>query len=516
MSSSFGASVLSTFDYGEDGTEFLSQLIESPDTPAHETRQLVDTSILANSDDFHYLIECARSIQQSRHLPYENLNGNDLLSFVWHILTSEPTVPDTEEKPWAETDRLILLAKELAKDPDIRGPSARQIASYVSPAKRARRQVKLVSQSTTSHYWSTETRTQNKTLNGRIALADSYPQQPSLPKGILQTAVANFRQDIQFRDQKVTRSSSTATTSQPQNIESVYRQCQSAIDSATALCPTAQISPFFPWKTRDKKSPSRPPAGVVSSVPFPPLSTSQFGLIQERLAHEPFWLLIAVTFLIKTSGQAAIPVFYKVRERFPSPTELRDPNNAEELFSMIRHLGLAANRLTFIQKYAEVFISNPPAPGKQYKVRNYERRDILPSAMSMESLDTDGDSECLNPGAADDEANAMAWEIGHMTQGKYTLDSWRIFCRDELLGRAHDWNGKGRQPEFQPEWMRVLPHDKELRAYLRWMWMREGWEWNPETGERQVLRPELEAAVNGGRVEYDNAGGLRILETARR
>ncbi|KIE03221.1 methyl-CpG-binding domain-containing protein 4, partial [Metarhizium majus ARSEF 297] len=347
MSSSFGASVLSTFDCGEDGTEFLSQLIESPDTPAHETRQLVDTSILANSDDFHYLIECARSIQQSRHLPYENLNGNDLLSFVWHILTSEPTVPDTEEKPWAETDRLILLAKELAKDPDIRGPSARQIASY-------------------------------------------------------------------------------------------------------------------------------------------------------------------------TSGQAAIPVFYKVKERFPSPTELRDPNNAEELFSMIRHLGLAANRLAFIQKYAEVFISNPPAPGKQYKVRNYERREFLPSAMSMESLDTNGDSKCLNQGAADDEANAMAWEIGHMTQGKYTLDSWRIFCRDELLGRAQDWNGKGRQPEFQPEWMRVLPHDKELRAYLRWMWMREGWEWNPETGERQVLRPELEAAVNEGRVEYDNAGGLRILETARR
>ncbi|EFY90892.1 methyl-CpG-binding domain-containing protein 4 [Metarhizium acridum CQMa 102] len=516
MSTSFGASVLSTFDFWEDGREFLSQLIESPDTPAHETRQLVDTSILANSDDFHYLIECARSIQQSKHLPCENLSGNDVLSFVWRVLTSEPTVPYLEEKPWAETDRLILLAKELAKDPDIRGPSARQIASYVSPTRPARRQVKSVSQSTTSHYWSTETRTQNKTSNGRIALSDSYPRQPSLTKGTLQTAVANVRQDIQLRDKKGTRSSSTATTSQPQNVESVYPQCQSAIGSNVSLCPTAQISPFFPRKTREKKSPHRPPAGVVSSVPFPPLSASQFGLIQERLAHEPFWLLIAVTFLIKTSGRAAIPVFYKVKERFPSPTELRDPNNAEELFNMIRHLGLAANRLAFIQTYAEAFISNPPAPGKQYKVRNYERRDFLPFAMSTESLDTNDDLKCLSPGDYDEEANAMAWEIGHMTQGKYTLDSWRIFCRDELLGRAQDWNGKGQPPEFQPEWMRVLPHDKELRAYLRWMWMREGWEWNPETGERQVLRPELEAAVNEGRVEYDNAGGLRILSTARR
>lgn len=42
-----------------------------------------------------------------------------------------------------------------------------------------------------------------------------------------------------------------------------------------------------------------------------------------------------------------------------------------------------------------------------------------------------------------------------------------------------------------------------------------GWEWDPVTGERSVLREELQRAVNEKRVEYDNAGGLRILDHPR-
>jgi hypothetical protein len=143
-------------------------------------------------------------------------------------------------------------------------------------------------------------------------------------------------------------------------------------------------------------------------------------------------------------------------------------------------------------------------------VRNYDKRAISPPWRDLSS----GDSEDLEkPHSLSDGGNQdlEAWEIGHMTQGKYAIDSWRIFCRDELLGRAEDWNGKGREPEFQPEWMRVKPADKELRACLRWMWMREGWEWDPATGERTVLREEMRRAVNEGRVEYDDTGALRIL-----
>jgi hypothetical protein len=179
---------------------------------------------------------------------------------------------------------------------------------------------------------------------------------------------------------------------------------------------------------------------------------------------------------------------------------------------MIQHLGLAKNRLKILQNYARLFISNPPCAGKVYRVKNYDQRDIDVSLANAQPDTTEATSlNTLSP-AKDDQQHPEAWEIGHMTQGKYALDSWRIFCRDELLGRAKDWKGKGRKGDFQPEWMRVLPDDKELRAYLRWMWMREGWEWDPLTGERVPLRQEMKDAVNDGRVEYDDTGGLRIVE----
>lgn len=58
----------------------------------------------------------------------------------------------------------------------------------------------------------------------------------------------------------------------------------------------------------------------------------------------------------------------------------------------------------------------------------------------------------------------------------------------------------------------MLPQDKELRACLRWMWMREGWWWDAETGEREILREEMRRAVEEGRVGYDDQGRLVILD----
>ncbi|KAF3358235.1 hypothetical protein VdG1_03012 [Verticillium dahliae VDG1] len=174
------------------------------------------------------------------------------------------------------------------------------------------------------------------------------------------------------------------------------------LPSDTTFKPRSPVkSPFFcPEEPRPSPKTRRPVAGTVSAIPFPPLTAPCFSLIQENLSQDPFWLLIAVTFLIKTAGKLAIPAFYKVKERFPTPEHLAASEATAEITDMIRHLGLAVNRTSMIQKEA-------------------------------------GD----------------AWEIGHMTQGKYALDSWRIFCRDELLGRAQDWNGLGAPPEFQPEYV---------------------------------------------------------------
>ncbi|KAL7628217.1 hypothetical protein AAE478_002416 [Parahypoxylon ruwenzoriense] len=245
------------------------------------------------------------------------------------------------------------------------------------------------------------------------------------------------------------------------------------------------------------KSP-RPPRGTVPCIPFPRLDAPRFGLIQEELAADPFRLLIAVTFLIRTKGKQAIPVFRQLIGKYPTPRDLAEADTGD-LVIMIKHLGLGEVRTAAIQKYARIWMEDPPQADVRYGVKNYPRPGNGADVRSGEVLSAD-------------DPRLSAWEIGHMTQGRYAIDSWRIFCRDVLLGLAEDWRGKGREGEFQPEWMRVLPEDKELRAYLRWLWMQEGWLWDARTGEREVLPEDLRRAVDENRVSYDDAGELKILD----
>lgn len=242
----------------------------------------------------------------------------------------------------------------------------------------------------------------------------------------------------------------------------------------------------------------RSPGKTVSCIPFPPLSALHFGLIQEKLAHEPFRLLVAVTFLIRTHGKHALPVFYSLMEKYPTPESLVAADK-EDILPIIHHLGLQNQRASTYQTYAKIWLEDPPSKGKRYPVRGY------PSPNSAKDVKK-GD-------ILTDEDEREAWEIGHMTQGPYAIDSWRIFCRDKLRGVADGWNGEGAVEGFQPEWMRVLPEDKELRAYLRWMWLKEGFEWNPFTGEKEVAKQELVRAAMEGTVAWDDNGGMRILES---
>ncbi|KAI0423670.1 DNA glycosylase [Xylaria sp. FL1042] len=303
---------------------------------------------------------------------------------------------------------------------------------------------------------------------------------------------------------------------------------------------TPSPSPSLSTKSPKKK---RAPRGTVSSLPFPRLDAPRFGLIQEELASDPFQLLIAVTFLVRTTGKAAIPVFRTLMDRYPTPAALAEAPVAD-LVERIRHLGLGSVRAATIQRFARLWVAEPPRAGVGYVVRGYccaDRKQLgqgqgqghyhprgtdLEDGVKKEGEgEGEGELHCGGSGGSgnsrgggrdndrDSEENTMAWEIGHMTQGPYALDSWRIFCRDVLRGEAEDWNGAGREGEFQPEWMRVLPRDKELRACLRWMWMREGWQWDPATGEKVVLPDELRRAVQEGRVAYDeDTGDLRILD----
>jgi len=247
-----------------------------------------------------------------------------------------------------------------------------------------------------------------------------------------------------------------------------------------------------------QSSPKKRSIGLVSCIPFPPLASPTFGLIQEKLASDPFRLLIAVTFLNRTHAKHAIPVYYALMEAYPTPESLAEANK-EDIVDIIRHLGFQNQRAEKYQSYAKKWLSDPPEKGKRYAIKGYPAKDSGRD-IKKDEIVTDADER-------------EAWEIGHITSGRYALDSWRIFCRDMLRGLATGWNGEDSKEEnFQPEWMRVLPEDKELRAYLRWMWLKEGFEWDPRTGEKDVAGVGLMRAAIEGRIAWDDEGGMSVLD----
>ncbi|CAI6052568.1 unnamed protein product [Clonostachys chloroleuca] len=527
-----GRDLLCVFgDFDEEFADFVFRGVNIQASHHNDYSELFTQSLEAWADDWTALIDCARSMKQSRDVKPESLDGNDLLTFIWEIFRLNRVIAPPDPRPWRETDRLIALAKRLehwaSKSSDEIEPEVRpwqetdrliavakslelhedqeaniksfpeRFALHAQVATPRRR----VCKATTSHYWLGGS--QDRISSVRDATPNVSPPQANLDLS------ASLSPNLLFPPQGPATQPTVCQASVPGPKASTERR--SPIKSSLERRIRANdASPYFTPSESPQKAhtPVRPQAGMVSCVPFPPLTSTCFGLIQEKLAHEPFWLLVAVTFLIRTKGTAAIPVFYAIKERFPTPTDLGDESNATDILDMIRHLGLSTHRLRFLQRYSRAFIEDPPRAGKVYRVKNYDRRE-------EPDFNHGNFAECMDTGMLtpnDDEDDAEAWEIGHMTQGKYAIDSWRIFCRDVLLGRAEDWNGKGREPEFQPEWMRVRPDDKELRACLRWMWMREGWEWDPVTGEKVVLRSVMQNAVNEGRVGYDDVGGLMILD----
>ncbi len=44
------------------------------------------------------------------------------------------------------------------------------------------------------------------------------------------------------------------------------------------------------------------------------------------------------------------------------------------------------------------------------------------------------------------------------------------------------------------------------------MWLKEGFDWDPFTGEKEVASERLLRAAMDGRIAWDDGGGMRILD----
>lgn len=266
-------------------------------------------------------------------------------------------------------------------------------------------------------------------------------------------------------------------------------------------------SPYFP-----KPPIKRIKREQISCIPFPPLDSNNFGLVQESLCHDPFKLFIAVIFLNKTRGAVAMPVFYKLISQYPTAASLAAANE-QDIVSIFAHLGLQNQRARKCIGLAKTWLANPPVKGKRYRRLHYP-------------LKGDGRDISVTEGPLSDEDARVAWEVGHLVGiGSYGIDSWRIFCRDELRGVVvPSYGGSAlpsldelrhvpevREAELAKEWTRVLPLDKELRAYLRWRWLRVGFEWDCATGERKVAGQKvLEEVKDGGVIVYEGRDGCMV------
>lgn len=251
-----------------------------------------------------------------------------------------------------------------------------------------------------------------------------------------------------------------------------------------------KTSPYFPSLPTDPES----------CLPFPPIEAPYFGLVQEQLAHEPFKLLIATIFLNRTRGGVALPVLFEVFEQYPTIDAMANAR-LSDLVSMIRCLGFQNQRARKCIDLARTWQASRPAKGKRYRKLHYPRK--------LDGRDV-GRDECI-----DDEDMRVAWEVAHLPGvGAYSLDSWRIFCRDELREMANDWQGTGATiTGFVPEWKSVLPQDKELRAYLTWLWLKEGWTWDHHTGDLEPASDKIRRAAQKGGVAHEEDGNW-ILETS--
>jgi methyl-CpG-binding domain protein 4 len=322
-------------------------------------------------------------------------------------------------------------------------------------------------------------------VNGELENAEFTSMPSSMPSSCVTRSMVK-------QERVIKESSPISTAILPRKRRSGWKQ--DGVERRQALYATA----------KSNKNKKKPPPGTMSGHRTPTIHAQTFGIIQERVAHNLYHLLIAAMLWNRTKGIHARPVFFSLIARYPTPEALALATE-EDLQSLIRPLGLQNTRARRCLAFAKTWAQEPPTRSRRYRKLHYPVPGAGSDVGKEEVLDEDDARE--------------GWEIAHLPAiGPYALDSFRIFHRDEMRGLARDWIGAGAVEGFEPEWKRVVPLDKELRACLRWMWMKEGWIWDAETGVRikadaGVLRAERlrERSLSPG-VPFGPRGALDTIK----
>ncbi|KAF7329568.1 hypothetical protein MKEN_00219700 [Mycena kentingensis (nom. inval.)] len=214
----------------------------------------------------------------------------------------------------------------------------------------------------------------------------------------------------------------------------------------TPRWPDSRSSRYFtdnPSRPR-ASSPVEEPA-VVYDLPEPfraRLRDLKPNLIQERVASDPWKVLVAVTLLNKTAGKLALPVFWDMMTRWPTPFALSQVAESE-LVTLLHPLGTQNRRAQRLIALSRAYLLDPPSTHDPRRSR--------------------ASGPLISPRK---RARYPETPISHLPgAGAYALDSYRIFCAGG------------------DEWRAVRPSDKELVRYLRWRWAVEaGMLWDPVLG----------------------------------
>lgn len=309
--------------------------------------------------------------------------------------------------------------------------------------------------------------------------------------------VQPVEEDLQADDEASDDDSMPASTEPPE--QQAPRTPRKSVKYTKSKSPFFE-SPYLTPKKTPKKPTSpespRPPAGTVSCLPFPRLKKHEFGLVQEKLADNPYLLLLACVFLQKTAATYAIPVFYELGNAYPLPEQLAKAKQ-EDVVDIIRSLGFQNSRARSIIRFAQAWLDDEPRFGRRHRTLHYPTYEDGEDIKRHEVLDND-------------DPRTGAFEVAHLPGvGPYGWDSWRIFCRDTCRGLAYGSDGEYAKVEgqdFEPEWKRVNPKDKELRAFIRWKWLQDGWLWNSNTSTKSRASKGLLEKARAGTLEWDDEG----------